>query len=267
MTPDDNCILATTELTRSYGDVSVLEELSLCIDRGGVTALIGPNGSGKTTLLRTLAGLDEPTGGSVSYRGPEAVRPIGYLPQHPAFRPGQTVRDTLSFYADLVGESDERALSRLHQVGLSGAVERNVDALSGGMTRLLGIAQATVGDPPVVVFDEPASGLDPAMRVHVFDIVARLAADGTAVLLSSHDLSLVERTADRVILLDGGAVVHDGSVAALRERRGASSLLDAFEASIAAEAGTVRVQGETRDTQGETNGVQSETRGTQGETS
>lgn len=245
MTDTERAVLELRDVDRSYGTVSVLEGVSLTLRAGSVTALIGPNGSGKTTLIRTLAGLDDPTEGTVDYRGPESVRQIGYLPQRPAFRPGQSVSDTLAFYATLVGESESEALARLERVGLADAADRDVDALSGGMTRLVGIAQATIGSPPVVVLDEPASGLDPAMRVHIFDVVEQLAEDGTAVFLSSHDLALVERTADRVVLLDAGEIVHDGTPDGLGEARGTSSLLEAFEESIAAEAGTVQVQGET----------------------
>ncbi len=244
-TDSNDVLLEATDVERDYGNVSIIDGVSLDLYSGTVTALIGPNGSGKTTLIRTLAGLDEPTAGDVAYRGPERVRSIGYLPQRPAFRPGQTVRDTLAFYATLVGAPEAHAMAHLDRVGLTDAAERDVDALSGGMTRLVGIAQAMIGDPPVIVLDEPASGLDPSMRVHIFDVAERLADSGTAVLLSSHDLALVERTADRVVLFDEGDIVHDGSPAALCDAADAPSLLAAFESSIAADAGTVRVQGET----------------------
>jgi ABC-type multidrug transport system ATPase subunit len=113
------------------------------------------------------------------------------------------------------------------------------------MTRLVGIAQATVGDPPLVVLDEPASGLDPGMSVRIFEVAEELTAAGTAVLLSSHDLSLVERTADRVALLDDGSVAQLGTPAEIRAELGADSLLAAFESAITGDAGTVRVRGET----------------------
>jgi len=245
MTSEQSVVLEASDVVRSYGAVTVLEGLSLALRRGTVTALIGPNGSGKTTLIRTLVGLDEPTEGELTYCGPDAVRPIGYLPQQPSFRPGQRVRDTLAFYASLVGETEADAVAQLERVGLADAADREIDALSGGMTRLVGVAQATIGSPPVVILDEPASGLDPSMRVHIFDVIRALAADGAAVLVSSHDLALVERSADRVVLLDEGAIVRDGAPDALCAALGVGSLLEAFESSIAAEAGTVRVQGET----------------------
>ncbi len=241
--PTRTPILEATRVDRDFGTVSVLEEVSLTIDSDAVTALIGPNGSGKTTLLRVLAGLLEPTDGTVEFHGAGSVRQIGYLPQQPAFRPGFTVLETLRFYSSLVGETEADALDRLRLVGLEDATERPVEALSGGMTRLVGIAQATIGDPPVVVLDEPGSGLDPGMRRHVFEVATELAADGTAVILSSHDLELVERTADDVVVIEDGQVLETGEPAMLRDRLSVDSLRDVYEVATAGEAGTVRVQG------------------------
>lgn len=244
MTEPKPMILEGIDIEHAYGRVDVLEGVSLGVREHEVTALIGPNGSGKTTLVRALVGLHEPTAGTVRYHGPKTARPIGYLPQQPAFRSGATVRETLEFYASLVGESADRALSRLERVGLADASDRDASALSGGMTRLVGIAQATIGSPPVIVLDEPASGLDPRMSVHIFDVIADLAATGTAVLLTSHDLALVERTADRVALLDGGTLVRTGSPREVCEAHGVSSLLDVFDEALETETGTLRVAGE-----------------------
>jgi ABC-type multidrug transport system ATPase subunit len=213
----DDSSLRATEVTRTFGDVTALSAVSMSVPPGDVVALIGPNGSGKTTLLRVLAGLLSPTAGTVDYEGPDAVRPLGYLPQEPTFRPGFTARETAAFYARLVDDDPDTLLER---VGLGGVADRRVEALSGGMTRLLGIAQALAGAPPVLALDEPASGLDPGMSELVFDIVDGLAAEGHAVVVTSHDLPAVERTADRVVVLDRGEVVADDTPAALRERTG-----------------------------------------------
>ncbi len=244
-TAADSTVLRATDIEHSYGQVEVLEGVSLELHEGAVTALIGPNGAGKTTFIRALAGLHTPTAGEISYSGPDRPRQIGYLPQRPAFRPGQTVEQALTFYASLVGLSSEQALSALDTVGLLDAKDRDVDALSGGMKRLVGIAQARIGNPPIVILDEPGSGLDPEMSLHVFQSLNDLAADGTAILLSSHDLALVEETADTVVMLDDGSLLYHGSPSEVIAEANATSLLDVFRESRRAEAGTVSVRGVT----------------------
>ena len=236
-------VLRVDGLSKSFGSVEVLSEVSVSIPSGSVVAVIGPNGSGKTTLLRTLVGDLRPTTGAVSYVGPDTDRPIGYLPQEPTFRPGFTAAETLSFYSSLIDGRDPEPL--LERVGLAAAADRNVEALSGGMRQLLGIAQATVGDPPLVVLDEPASGLDPNMSEHVFETAAEMAGSGTTVLLSSHDLSLVEATADSVVVLNRGSVAAAGPLPELRERFEADSLRDVLNA-VVGDAGTVAVVGGSR---------------------
>lgn len=203
----ERVVLSADGLTKSFGSVTVIDDVSLTLEAGTVTALVGPNGSGKTTLLRVLAGLLDPTAGTVTDTGSDAARQVGYLPQNPAFRPGFTAEETLDFYTALADGDPETLLSR---VGLGDAADRRVEALSGGMTRLLGLAQAMVGDPPVVILDEPDSGLDPGMRRQTFEVVEGLAASGTAVLCSSHDVTLVEEFADRVAMLDRGSLVAMG---------------------------------------------------------
>lgn len=222
-------VLTAADVSRSFGPVTVLDGLSLSLEAGTLSALVGPNGSGKTTLLRVLVGILSPDEGTVTYSGPDAPRTIGYQPQNPAFRPSFTARETLEFYATLVDDDPEGALAR---VGLSDAADRRVEALSGGMTRLLGLAQATVGDPPAVVLDEPGSGLDPEMRQRTFEAARQLADDGAAVLLSSHDIALVEEHADRVAVLDGGSIVADDAPATLRDRHGQDDLRAVFRAVV-----------------------------------
>ncbi len=227
-------VVVASDVTVSFGDVTVFSGVSVGADPGTVTALVGPNGSGKTTLLRVVAGLLPPDAGTVSLRS-TSDRPVGYLPQTPAFRPGFTVRETLDFYASLVGgETDVEA--RLAQVGLSGVPDRRVEALSGGMTRLLGVAQALVGDPSVLVLDEPTSGLDPQMSRRVFDAVEGVRAEGVAVLLATHNLPAVERVADAAVLIDRGAVVARGPPADVVAESGSDTLADAFVTLVDREA-------------------------------
>ena len=232
--------VAVRDLDHRFGDVEVFRDLSLSIAAGDVACLVGPNGSGKTTLLRIVAGLLPPTAGEVDLADhlEGDRRRVGYLPQQPAFRPTFTVRETLSFYAALVpGETDVE--SRLDQVGLSEVADRRVEALSGGMVRLLGIAQTVVGEPPLLVLDEPASGLDPTMARHVTGAIDELGEAGDTVLLATHDLAAVERIADEVLVLDRGSIVATGPPADLLAETDTDSLADAFAALTASDVPSV----------------------------
>jgi len=172
-----------------------------------------------------------PTEGAVSYTGPAVDRPIGYLPQQPSFRPQFTAAETLAFYGALLGREVETHTA-LDRVGLAEAADRPVEALSGGMRRLLGIAQSLVGEPPVVVFDEPASGLDPSMSTQAFEILSERAREGTAIVVSSHDLGLVERFADRVLVVHDGTIAGRGSPRELMAETGTESLWDVYDAVV-----------------------------------
>ena len=239
----DDPVLRIDGVSKSFGSVEVLSDVSVSIPSGSVVAVVGPNGSGKTTLLRTLVGDLGPTTGTVSYVGPDTDRPIGYLPQEPTFRPGFTAAETLAFYSSLLDGRDPEPL--LERVGLAAAADRNVEALSGGMRQLLGIAQATVGDPPLIVLDEPASGLDPNMSESVFGTAAEMAGSGTTVLVSSHDLALVEATADTVVVLNRGSVAAAGPVSDLRDRFDVDSLRGVLNA-VVGDTEAVAVVGGTR---------------------
>lgn len=238
MTPDvadAPPVLTVDGINHAFGPVAVLEGISFDCPPGSVTALIGPNGSGKTTLLRIIAGVLDPTVGSV--QAPDVSRPVGYLPQNPEFRPAFTVRETVEFYADLLDEPS-RPGDTIDRVGLGGVADRRVDALSGGMKRLLGVALAIVGDPPIVLLDEPTGDLDPRMTDHIFETVDSLVADGTAVLLATHDLTGAAM-ADEVLILDRGEIALRGAPSRITDETGTESLADAF-LSIVGTALTVR---------------------------
>lgn len=239
--PEQKTVLAAEGLTREFGSVSVIEDVSLQLDSGALHALIGPNGSGKTTLLRLLAGIIQPTTGAVSVDAEDRLRTIGYLPQHPDFRPSFSVMETIEFYATLVGDDPEALLSR---VGLSDAADRQVEDLSGGMTRLLGLAQAIAGDPPIVLLDEPGSGLDPRMRRRTIDVARSLVAAGTAVLYTTHDLELAEQSCDTTSLVEAGRLVETAPPEQLLDREGATTLREAFESLVDGLDNSVTVIGE-----------------------
>jgi ABC-type multidrug transport system ATPase subunit len=229
-------VAAVRDVTLAFGDVTVFDDVSFTLDSGTVTAVVGPNGSGKSTLLRVLAGLLPATEGSVAVAA-TGDRPIGFCPQEPAFRSGFTVRETLSFYAELLAD-DPDVDETLSLVGLDGVADRRVGALSGGMKRLLGMAGAVLGDPPLLVLDEPASGLDPAMRRHIFETAGAFADRGVAVVLATHHLVGAE-TADRLLVLDRSDVIADGPPQSVIEDAGTETLEAAFRGMVGDEL-TVR---------------------------
>jgi len=235
-------------LSHSFGSVEVLADVDATVPEGAVACLLGPNGSGKTTLLRLVAGLLAPDSGDIEVAA-EGPRRVGYLPQQPEFRPGFTVRETLSFYAGLLPETATDVEDRLAAVGLESVADRRVEALSGGMVRLLGIAGTVVGDPPLLVLDEPASGLDPTMTDHVTEAIDGIAAAGDTVLLATHNLAAVERIADLVLVLDRGEIVAAAPPADLLADTGVDSLAAAFRAVTESDIPTVYA-GRTRGEEG-----------------
>jgi len=239
----DRDALVVDGVARSFGDVSVLSGVSFAAERGTVACLVGPNGSGKTTLLRVVAGLLAPDAGSVSLPD-SGDRTVGYLAQTPAFRPQFTLAETLRFYGDLAGvDVDPDAV--LERVGLEAVADRRVGALSGGMSRLFGIAQATIGDPPVLVLDEPSSGLDPTMTEHVGSVVRDLADDGRTVLLATHELGTVDRVGDTVLVLDDGVIQVAAEPDALRRETGSETLTHAVNQYIHGEGSDLTVRAGT----------------------
>jgi ABC-type multidrug transport system ATPase subunit len=240
-TPDGEAAPATGPavtvdgLAHSFGDLDVLADVTFRVEKGSVACLIGPNGSGKTTLLRLVAGLLDADEGDLDIAA-DGDRRVGYLAQQPTFRPQFTVRETLSFYGSLV-DTDVDVGATLDRVGLSPVADRRVDALSGGMMRLLGLAQTTIGDPSLLVLDEPSSGLDPTMTRHITTIVENLAADGDAVLLATHDLRSVERVADDVFVIDRGELVARGPPGQLLAETDSETLEDVLDSVTRGDGG------------------------------
>lgn len=212
-----------SNLALSFGEVSVLEDVSFDLPGGTVSALVGANGSGKTTLLRLVAGTLAADAGDV--RRPTGPRAVGYLPQDPSFRASFTVAETLGFYARLL-EADDDVDATLERVGLTEVADRRVDALSGGMVRLLGLAQAMLGNPELVVLDEPTGDLDPQMTEYIFRTVGDLSDEGTTVLLATHDLTGAA-VADQVLVLHRGSIVERGAPGTIADSAAVESLTDA----------------------------------------
>lgn len=217
---------------KRFGRRHVLQGVDLRVAPGEIVALLGPNGSGKSTLLKSIVGLLSPSEGRITVDGldllrrrREALARIGFVPQRVAFARHQTIDEVLAFYGALKRlprEAGERALER---VGLSHARDRRVGELSGGMLQRLGLAQAILAQPSLLVLDEPTVGLDPHVSSEFRDLLAELNAEGTTILLTSHLLGEVERLAHRVAVLKEGAIAALDTVPGLLNASGVSSAL------------------------------------------
>ncbi|HLS80374.1 MAG TPA: ABC transporter ATP-binding protein [Steroidobacter sp.] len=217
--------------TKRYRDVTAVEQVSLRLEAGEATALVGHNGAGKTTLIKMLLGLIRPSEGSVviggadpaGAQGAPARRKIGFLPENVAFHGAMTGNELMAFYARLKGESRRRNAELLARVGIAHAADRRVATYSKGMRQRLGIAQALIGEPRLLLFDEPTSGLDPDSRREVYEMIDRLRENGATVLISTHALSEIEPRVDRIAIVHRGRLLAAGTLAALRSRLAADA--------------------------------------------
>lgn len=223
--------LRITGLTKRFGPVTAVDDVSFDVPSGQVTGFIGANGAGKTTTLRMLLGLAMPTSGTATIGGlpyarlTQPRRTVGAMLESAGFHPGRRGRDHLRVIGRVTGASDERVEQVLDQAGLTtDAANRRTGGYSLGMRQRLGLAGALLGDPQVLVLDEPANGLDPAGMAWLRTLLRNLAAEGRTVLISSHLLSEMAQTADRVVIVHEGRVRFTGTIAGL----GDTSLEQAF---------------------------------------
>lgn len=220
-------------LRKSYGAVKALDGISFEVNQGEILGLLGPNGAGKTTTLKVLAAYLWPDAGRVTLRDldvvrePEAVRRvIGYLPEYNPLYPDLLVYDYLKYIAEMrgipAGDREARVRDMVTTCGLHAAVDRRVGELSKGNRQRVGLAQAMIHDPEVLILDEPTAGLDPNQISEIRDLIKHLGVKKT-VIISSHILSEVEATCDRVVILHQGRVVADGQPKDLQARSGERS--------------------------------------------
>jgi ABC-2 type transport system ATP-binding protein len=208
-------------LTKRFGDVLAVDRLSFEVGPGTVTGFLGPNGAGKTTTLRMLLGLVAPTSGTATIDGrpyrelADPLRRVGAVLEAGGFHPGRSARDHLRVLAKAAGLPAGRVGEVLEQVGLAAAGRRRVGGFSLGMRQRLGLAAALLGDPEVLVLDEPANGLDPEGVHWLRGLVRGLADQGRTVLVSSHLLAEVAQTIDRVVIIDRGRLVAQSTLADL----------------------------------------------------
>jgi ABC-2 type transport system ATP-binding protein len=213
-------------LGKRFGAVVAVDGLSFEVDQGTVTGFLGPNGAGKTTTLRMLLGLVAPTAGSARIDGrpyrelAEPTRHVGAALEASSFHPGRTARNHLRVVATAAGLPLSRADEVLTQVGLAEAASRRVRGFSLGMRQRLGLATALLGDPAVLVLDEPANGLDPEGIHWLRGFLRHLADQGRTVLVSSHGLAEVAQTVDQVVIIARGRLITQSTLADLTSRTG-----------------------------------------------
>ena len=208
-------------LTKRFGAVTALDDLTFSVRPGVVTGFLGPNGSGKTTTLRCLLGLVTPTAGSATIDGrlyrdlPHPLTTVGAALEASSFHPGRSARAHLEWLALAAGIDTGRCDELLAMVGLAEVGGRRVSGFSLGMRQRLALAQALLGDPPVLLLDEPANGLDPAGIAWLRGFLRSLAAEGRTVLVSSHVLSEVQQSVDDIVVITRGRLVRQGTLADL----------------------------------------------------
>ena len=213
-------------LTKRYGAVTAVDRLTFEAGPGMVTGFLGPNGAGKTTALRVLLGLVAPTAGRALIDGrhyrelDEPRRSVGAVMEATGFHPGRRGRDHLRILAQAGGIARSRIEEVLALVGLTGAAHQRVGGYSLGMRQRLSLAAALLGDPQVLVLDEPANGLDPAGMAELRELLRGLAREGRTVLMSSHVLSEAAQTVDRVVIMAGGRLRYAGPLTELTSVKG-----------------------------------------------
>ncbi len=221
-------VIEIKKVSKKYGKVSALSDVSIELGHG-IYALLGPNGSGKTTLMNILAGILKPTAGEVIYHGQDIRKcgleyrsKVGYMPQYPAMYPSFSVKEFLLYLAELKALPKEREGDidyLLSRVELSDVWDRKISALSGGMKQRLSLCSAVLGDPEVLILDEPTAGLDPKQRVALREFISEISENKT-VIWATHIVSDVESIADSIIFMKKGVstVVEPDAARSLEER-------------------------------------------------
>ncbi|MBO9357448.1 ATP-binding cassette domain-containing protein [Bordetella petrii] len=226
--------VALAAASKHYGPHRALDNVDLQLHAGECVALAGHNGAGKSTLIKLVLGLIRPTHGRVlllehdaaSRQAARLRHDIGYLPETVALHPAMTGAETLDFYARLKRQPLARNAALLERVGIADAARRRVGGYSKGMRQRLALAQALLGQPRILLLDEPTTGLDPASRLMFYDIVRELRGAGATVLISTHALAEIASHVDRVIVMKRGRKIADGTLAQLRQSVGVPVRID-----------------------------------------
>ena len=226
------------ELQKSFGDFRAVDGVSFSVQPGEVLGFLGPNGAGKSTTMRMITGFLTPSGGAVKVAGADvgadpiaAKRRIGYLPEGAPLYPDMTPRTLLEFIAEVRGVPASERKARIEkvvaQVHIGGVLDQRIDTLSKGFKRRVGLAQAIVHDPEILILDEPTDGLDPNQKHEVRQLIEEMSQD-KVIILSTHILEEVEAVCSRAIIIARGKVVYDGTPQELKERSPSGRLDEVF---------------------------------------
>jgi ABC-2 type transport system ATP-binding protein len=211
-------VLEVEGLSKSFGERAALREVSFDVGRGELLAVLGPNGAGKTTLLSILAGIAKPDSGRIDHSNGE----VGWVPQQAGLYHRLTVEENLRLFARMEEADDVEGMVErmLGQTGLEERRHDQVSSLSGGNQQRINIAIGLLGDPSVLLLDEPSTGLDPSQRIRLWEFVAGLSSGGTAVIYSTHQIEEASHYGDRLVVLADGETIFDGSFAQMRRAAG-----------------------------------------------
>lgn len=232
-------LLKASDLVKRFGNTNAVKGINFHIEEGRCVSLLGPNGAGKTTTLKMLSGLLEPTSGSIDFKGEKAKdlrQFIGYLPQYPAFYNWMSGKEFLVFAGQLAKlnriEAEKRSGELLERVGLTNAKKRKIEGYSGGMKQRLGLAQALIHRPKLLILDEPVSALDPLGRREVLDMMREIKEE-TTILFSTHVLHDAEEISDDILIMHAGEIAISGSLGSVMEEYRQPILQIEFESQAA----------------------------------
>ena len=217
--------LVVNNVNKKFGEFSAITNVSFSISAGNIIALMGHNGAGKTTLLKMILGFLSQDSGEISILNfkpgsIEARKVISYLPEFVAFPSALTGEEVINFYAKLKGQTNFKARSLLAKVDLINVADQKIGTYSKGMRQRLGLAQALIGEPKLILLDEPTTGLDPISRQSIFNLLIEFANNGTSILLSSHAINELESCVDRVMILAQGYLVTNNTLTGIKADSG-----------------------------------------------